>query len=428
MNNIAKPLAERMRPTSLDCFFGQEHLTKKNAPLRIAFDNQNFHSMIFWGPPGVGKTTLAHLISKSGTYNFIRISAVEAGVRDLRKIISEAENLLENKIKTLLFIDEIHRFNKSQQDSLLHSVESGIITLIGATTENPSFEVNSALLSRCRVYKLNELDLNAIKNIIDYSITNDELLSKYKIIIDDYNLIYKLCGGDARGALNTIEAAFNFSDKSRNEIKISQELLEKAVLQRIPMYDKQGESHYDTISAFIKSMRGSDPDAAIFWLAKMIESGEDPKFIARRMVIFASEDIGNADTNALNVAVNVFNAVNLIGLPECRINLAQGVIYLSSAPKSNASYLAIDSALSDIRAGVDTSVPLHLRNAPTKLMKTEGYGKDYKYPHDYENHFVVENYFPVSFSKQYYFPTDEGIESKIKQRLSKLWSNKKKSD
>ncbi len=425
-SNSMSPLADRIRPQNIDDFFGQVHLLSKDSPFRKFFDNAQFPSMIFWGPPGVGKTTLAYLISKYGNFDFVRISAVESGVKELRNIISKAENNFSKNKKTILFIDEIHRFNKSQQDALLHAVEKGIITLIGATTENPSFEVNSALLSRCRVYKLEELNKNDIKNIITFAIQNDEILKNYNIEISDDDLLYEISGGDARTILNILETAIQvYGDKKQEKIVINQELIEKALIKKIPKYDKQGESHYDTISAFIKSLRGSDPDAAIFWLAKMLESGEDPKFIARRMVIFASEDIGNADPNALNLAVSVFNAVNIIGLPECRINLAQGVTYLASAPKSNASYLAIDSAISDIRKGVDTIVPLHLRNAPTNLMKQEGYGKDYKYPHNYPSHFVEENYFPKNFSKQYYFPQDEGVEIKIKARLAKLWSAKK---
>jgi putative ATPase len=422
-NSSSIPLADRIRPKKIEEFFGQHHLISEGSPLRSFFEKGDFPSMIFWGPPGVGKTTLAYLISQAGNYDFTRISAVESGVRDIRQIISQAETNFKQNIKSMLFIDEIHRFNKSQQDALLHAVEKGIITLIGATTENPSFEVNSALLSRCRVYKLEELNSDDIKEIVNFALKNDEILNQYNIEIADYNLLHKVSAGDARTVLNIIETAVRLFGKNISEkLIIDHNLLEKSLINKIPKYDKQGESHYDTISAFIKSLRGSDPDAAIFWLSKMLESGEDPKFIARRMVIFASEDIGNADPGALNLAVSVFNAVNIIGLPECRINLAQGVTYLASAPKSNASYLAIDAALDDIRKGADTTVPLHLRNAPTKLMKSEGYGKDYKYPHDFPNHFVKENYFPVGFNKQYYKPQDEGIETKIKARLHKLWS------
>ncbi|MBX3042325.1 MAG: replication-associated recombination protein A [Candidatus Kapabacteria bacterium] len=417
------PLADRMRPKNLNEFFGQEHLTGEGMPLYSFFENGDFPSMIFWGPPGSGKTTLAYLISNVGKFEFIRISAIESGVKEIREILGKAESSKKDGNKTVLFIDEIHRFNKSQQDALLHAVERGVITLIGATTENPSFEVNPALISRCRVYHLNELNEDDIRNIINHAINEDILLKQYQIIIEDYSVIFAISGGDARAALNLVENIIKQSnpEKTENKIVINKNLLEKAAMRRVPGYDKTGEAHYDTISAFIKSMRGSDPDAAIYWLAKMLESGEDPKFIARRMVIFASEDIGNADPGALNLAVSVFQAVHIIGMPECRINLAQGVTYLASAPKSNASYLAIDSALSDIRKGSDTTVPLHLRNAPTKLMKKEGYGKDYKYPHDYPNHFVKEQYMPENHNKQYYNPTDQGIEAKIKVRLTNLW-------
>jgi putative ATPase len=420
-SSVSTPLADRIRPDKVENFFGQKHLLGEGAPLLTFIKNGIFPSIIFWGPPGVGKTTLAQLISKAGDYIFIRISAVESGVKEIREILSLAEVNQKNGQKTMLFIDEIHRFNKSQQDALLHAVERGIITLIGATTENPSFEVNSALLSRCRVYQLLELSQDDIKSIIDFAIINDKMLKEYVIHVDDYSVIYGLSGGDARTALNLLETVVRLSGKNKS-IKIDKQLLEKSAMSKVPRYDKSGEEHYDTISAFIKSMRGSDPDAAIFWLAKMLESGEDPKFIARRMVIFASEDIGNADPDALQLAVSVFNAVNLIGMPECRINLAQGVIYLASVPKSNASYLAIESAISDIQKGISTKVPLHLRNAPTKLMKSEGYGMGYKYPHDFDGHFVKENYLPEGISKQYYFPQNEGFETKIKARLSRIWS------
>ena len=420
--NVSSPLADRIRPRNIEEFFGQKHLIGEGAPLYSFFKKGNFPSMIFWGPPGVGKTTLAYLISKAGDYKFIRISAVESGVKDIREILSTAEKNIKRQIKTILFIDDIHRFNKSQQDALLLAVEIGIFTLVGATTENPSFEVNSALLSRCRVYKLQELSQFDIEGIINHALKNDFELSKYNIEIDDFSVLFALSGGDARTALNLIETVLRQSDiEVGGNIFVNRELLEKSAISKVPMYDKGGEGHYDTISAFIKSMRGSDPDAAVFWLAKMLESGEDPKFIARRMVVFASEDIGNADPGALTLAVSVFTAVNLIGMPECRINLAQGVTYLASAPKSNASYLAIGEAIADIKNGIDTTVPLHLRNAPTKLMKSEGHGKGYKYPHDYPDNFVKEQYLPDGNGKQYYKPKDEGAEIKIKARLARLW-------
>jgi putative ATPase len=417
------PLADRVRPESFNEIVGQGHLVGENAPLTKFAKSGNYPSMIFWGPPGVGKTTFAYIIAKNSGYLFSRLSAVEAGVKEVREIICNAERLRKSGKKTLLFIDEIHRFNKSQQDALLHAVEKGIITLIGATTENPSFEVNSALLSRCRVYKLFELRDEDIKTLIINALKTDEFLLKFDVIISDWDSIINISGGDARTALNILETAVNLSVINDNgQIIIDKELIEKSIQQKIPVYDKAGESHYDTISAFIKSLRGSDPDAAVFWLAKMIESGEDPKFIARRMVVFASEDIGNADPQALIVAVSVFQAVTFIGLPECVINLSQGVTYLASAPKSNASYLAVKAAQDDIKNGINASVPIKLRNAPTKLMKQEGYGKEYKYPHDFDGHFVDEKYFPDdSKVKVYYKPTDIGKENEIKLRLEKWW-------
>lgn len=417
------PLAERFRPKNIDDIIGQEHLVGKDGPIRKFIQNKDIPSMIFWGPPGVGKTTFAMLLADSFEYTFYRISAVDAGVKDLRKIIDQA--LLEKNYnrKTILFVDEIHRFNKSQQDSLLHAVENGTIVLIGATTENPSFEVNSALLSRCRVYRLRDLSDEDIEKLLLKAIKEDELISKFDIELNDIDFLVKISGGDARAALTSLEISLRYAyNKSSNKIVLNKDLYEIALQQKTANYDKHGEQHYDTISAFIKSMRGSDPNAAIFWLAKMLESGEDPKFIARRMVIFASEDIGNADPTALLVAVNVFQAVTFIGMPEARINLAQAATYLASTVKSNASYMAIDKALQDIRQGAIQTVPLHLRNAPTKLMKSEGYGANYKYPHDFPNQFVPENYFPEDFEKQqYYVPNPIGKEAELKQRLDDLW-------
>ncbi len=422
----AVPLAERMRPTTLEQIIGQEHLLGKDGTITRIIRKGAVPSSIFWGPPGIGKTTLAYAIANQSGYKFIRISAVEAGVKELREIINIATSNRSRGVKTILFIDEIHRFNKSQQDALLHAVEKGILVLIGATTENPSFEVNSALLSRCRVYKLNALNNEHLRQLITHAIENDAILSKLNITITDWDALLIPSGSDARTALNILESAVSFAMSSDTEnILITRDLTEKVIQSKVPLYDKAGESHYDTISAFIKSLRGSDPDAALFWLAKMLESGEDPKFIARRMVIFASEDIGNADPQALMLAVAVFNAVTFIGMPECSLNLAQGVTYLASAHKSNASYLAINAALSDIRNGIDTTVPLKLRNAPTKYMKSEGYGKDYKYPHDFDGHFVEENYFPDSMGiKSYYKATENGKEKEISQRLKSLWNER----
>ncbi len=428
-NNIFNknaPLAERMRPKEIESFYGQEHLLSKGAALYSFFQNGNFPSIIFCGPPGTGKTTLANLIAKRLDFKFFRISAVEAGVKELREILKEAEMLLKKGKRTLLFIDEIHRFNKSQQDLLLHSVENGKIILIGATTENPSFEVNAALISRCRVYHLQSLSESQIELIIENAVNNDIVLKDYEIEILAMKELINFSGGDARTALNVLEVSFNFAKNENNKATITKEIIEQVLQQKIAQYDKKGESHYDTISAFIKSMRGSDPDASIIWLAKMLDAGEDPKFIARRMVVFASEDIGNADPDALQIALNVFRAVEIIGMPECRINLAQGVTYLASTVKSNASYLAIDKALNLIKDGMPISVPLHLRNAPTKLMKSEGYGKNYKYPHDFPEHFIIANYFPIDCkSIKLYNPDGIGREIKIKERLNKLWEGNK---
>jgi putative ATPase len=420
------PLPERMRPQTLDAIIGQEHLIGIGCPLRAFFENGTFPSIILWGPPGVGKTTFAQIIATTANYIFYQLSAIDAGVKEVRDIINKAKYEISKGNKVLLFIDEIHRFNKSQQDSLLNAVEKGIITLVGATTENPSFEVNPALMSRCQVYKLQPLSDENIRKIIDDAINNDVILSQFDITIADYNFIINYSGGDARSALKALELAVKLHQNEKT-FTITNADFEKALQQKSVLYDKAGESHYDTISAFIKSMRGSDPDAALFWLAKMLDAGEDPKFIARRMVIFASEDIGNADPFALSLAVSVFQAVQLIGMPECRINLAQGVTYFSCAAKSNASYIAIDMALADVRNGESLVVPLHLRNAPTKLMKQEGYGKDYKYPHEFENHFIDENYFPLDMApKVYYEPTQFGKEKNFSERLKYFWKDKKK--
>ncbi len=422
--NLSAPLAERLRPDSIDRVVGQKHLLGIDAPLRAMVESGNVGSIIFWGPPGTGKTTLAYVLAKATDCRFIRLSAVEAGVKDIRSVIESSKDLQKNGTNTLLFIDEIHRFNKNQQDALLHAVEKGIITLIGATTENPSFEVNSALLSRCQVYRLRSLDNEDIQSLIEYALKEDIKLKEMNIEITDLDFLLTIAAGDARAALNAIEISLKVSGK-RDKYEINRALLEKALQQKTANYDKSGESHYDTISAFIKSLRGSDPDAAIYWLAKMIDAGEDPKFIARRMVVFASEDIGNADPFALSLAVSIFQAVTMIGMPEARINLAQGVTYLASCPKSNASYLAIDAALADIERGCPVTVPMPLRNAPTKYMKQEGYGAGYKYPHDFPGRFVHENYFPVGMHpKQYYKPIPVGKEKLFKERLEILWKER----
>lgn len=420
------PLADRARPASLDEVIGQEHLLGEQGPLRSFFATGIFPSIILWGPPGVGKTTLALLMAQRAEYHFTRISAIEAGVKEVREIITQAKRLRRQGQRVLLFIDEIHRFNKSQQDALLHAVETGIITLIGATTENPSFEVNAALLSRCRVYRLQSLTDEHIRAILEQALHNDPVLKTLDIKVRDWDVLLTMAGGDARAGLTALELAISVAAGAPDEpIVITRDILERALQQKTAQYDKHGESHYDTISAFIKSMRGSDPDAALLWLAKMIDAGEEPRFIARRMVIFASEDIGNADPFALPLAVAVFQAVEMIGLPEARINLAQGVTYLASCPKSNASYMGIDAALGELRKRSGVAVPLHLRNAPTKLMKEEGYGTEYKYPHDYEQHFVREHYFPETMRpKKFYDPGNFGREKSFQERLRIMWPDR----
>lgn len=422
---ILSPLADRVRPESLDDIYGQNHLVGVDGPLRKFLESKDLPSIIFWGPPGSGKTTLALIIAKTGDYHFERMSAVDSGVKEVRTVIDRAKSLRKSGKRTMLFIDEIHRFNKNQQDALLHAVEKGEITLVGATTENPSFEVNSALLSRCQVYRLHLLSNDDIRSIVINALQKDEILSKNTIIIDNWEFLFTISAGDARTALNAIELAFKIAKKDNNEVVLTRELLEKALQQKTAQYDKKGESHYDTISAFIKSLRGSDPDAALFWLAKMLDAGEDPRFIARRMVVFASEDIGNADPFALTLAISVFQAVEMIGLPECQINLAQGVTYLASCNKSNASYMGLMSAIGEIRRGASVTVPMHLRNAPTKLMRDEGYSEGYQYPHNYEGNFVMENYFPDDYNaKAFYLPGNFGKEKSFKERLEVLWKER----
>jgi putative ATPase len=427
LNNSFKipqiPLSERIRPDSLETFFGQKKLVGEGNPIRTMIENDSISSMIFWGPPGTGKTTLAKIISEKTSSEYFQINAVSSGVKDVREVIKIAkQNLLYNK-KTILFIDEIHRFNKSQQDALLNSVESGEITLIGATTENPSFEVIPALRSRARVYILEELSADDLKAIIKRAITDDEFLKTLPIKSIDENFLIYVSGGDSRILLNVLEDSVKFL-LNNDIIDITKEVIENIVQQKNVSYDKDGEEHYNIISAFIKSIRGSDPDAALYWMARMLEGGENPLFIARRLVILASEDIGNASPNGLVLAEATFSAVHKIGMPEARIILSQCVTYLASSPKSNSSYLAVKKAEQDVKNNPLYAVPLHLRNAPTNLMKSIGYGKEYKYPHDFENNFTAQNYFPDEMKKsQYYFPTENGQERNLKERLQQLWKN-----
>lgn len=420
------PLAERVRPTSLDQFVGQEHLLGEGKPLRTMINNDTLSSFILWGPPGSGKTTIARIIANQTNSEFFSLNAVSSGVKEVRQVIELAKQNKSLSKKTILFIDEIHRFNKAQQDALLSSIESGLIILIGATTENPSFEVIPALRSRTRIFVLNQLSYDELKKILSLALKNDEFLAALKIKYIDEDFLIYLSSGDARIMLNILEAAVIQELKS-DEINLTKEVFENVVQKKNLIYDKDSEEHYNLISAFIKSVRGSDPDAAIYWLARMLEGGEDPLFIARRMIILASEDIGNASPNALVLAEATFNAVEKIGMPEARIILAQCVTYLAASPKSNSSYLAIEKAIEEVRNNPQHPVPIHLRNAPTELMKKLGYGRDYKYAHDYQNHFVEQDYLPKELKdKQFYFPTEQGQEKKLKDYLKSIWKTKKK--
>ena len=417
------PLAERVRPQTIEEFCGQGHLVDKGKILHRLIGQSASISMIFWGPPGTGKTTLARMIAKSSDAKIKEMSAVSSGVKDLRDVIAFAKNNRDMGQKTILFIDEIHRFSKSQQDALLHAVEDGTITLMGATTENPSFEVISPLLSRCRVLTLKPLQKDHLKKILEKAFAQDVILSKSSITIKNLekDLLIQSSGGDARKMLNTLEVAGHLMG---GKGQITKEILDEAIQSKTLIYDKQGEYHYDTISAFIKSVRGSDPDAALYWLAVMLEGGEKPEFIARRLIILASEDIGNADPNGLTLATSGFQAVHMIGMPEASLILAQVTTYLASAPKSNASYKAIKAATQAVKESGTPSVPLHLRNAPTDLMKDMDYGKDYQYPHSYPDHFVDANYFPNGETQTYYHPSNQGREEWIQNRLKFLWKDR----
>lgn len=416
MQNI--PLAERVRPSSLEGFFGQEHLTGEGGPLKMFIESGNIPSILFWGPPGVGKTTLARIIGESLQLPYVQLSAISAGVSDVRKIIADSKE----KGKILLFLDEIHRFNKSQQDALLGAVESGNILLIGATTENPSFEVNNALLSRCQVYVLKELSIENLVKMAEHAIRSDQFLQDKNVQLEETAALLQFSSGDGRKLLNIIEM---IAMQEKSPVKINDDTVVKALQSKQIVYDKAGEEHYNVISAFIKSMRGSDPNAAVYYLARMIEGGENPEFIARRMLILASEDIGNANPTALVLATNTLTAVQTIGMPEGRILLSQCAIYLACSPKSNASYLAIDDALAFVKKTGALPVPLHLRNAPTGLMKNLNYGQNYEYAHAHPNNFIEQEFLPETIAGvKFYDPGINARENEMRAFLSKRWKSK----
>ncbi|MBL7859226.1 MAG: replication-associated recombination protein A [Cyclobacteriaceae bacterium] len=412
------PLAERMRPSKLDDLVGQEHLTGPAGVIRLTIKSGNIPSMILWGPPGVGKTTIANIIANEVKKPFHTLSAISAGVKDIREIIEKAKL----SPRSILFIDEIHRFNKGQQDALLGAVEKGTITLIGATTENPSFEVNSALLSRCQVYTLKALGEEQLMTLIHQALTKDGTLKKRKIQIKEHDALLNISGGDGRKLLNLLEL---ISDSTPGEVVVTNQLVLDVAQKHIALYDKSGEQHYDIISAFIKSIRGSDPNAAVYYLARMIEGGEDVKFIARRMLILAAEDIGNANPTALVIANNTFQAVDVIGYPEARIILSQCAVYLACSAKSNASYMAIENALQTVRETGDLPVPLAIRNAPTKLMKTMGYGQNYQYAHSFENNFALMEFLPEKLKNTtFYNPGNNAREEELRKYLKARWKEK----
>jgi putative ATPase len=423
------PLAERVRPVALEDFVGQRLLLGEGKPLRTLIESDAVPSIIFWGPPGCGKTTLARLIAGRVRADFFQLSAVSSGVKDVREVLERAAaNRKRSGRRTLLFIDEIHRFNKAQQDALLHSVEEGVITLIGATTENPSFEVIAPLLSRSRVYVLEPLNREDLGAILDHALVTDAYLRSQRIELEDRDYLIGLSGGDARVMLTGLEIALTLAPADETGMRvITRTMLEEAFQRKHQKYDKGGEEHYNTISAFIKSVRGGDPDAAVYWLARMLEGGEDPLFVARRMIILASEDIGNADPHALPLATSCFSAVNYIGMPEAAIVLSQAATYLASAPKSNASYMAIRDAMNDVREKQHSPVPLALRNASTGLMAGLGYGKEYKYSHEYEGHFTEQDFLPPDLQgTTYYRPSENGEERTIRARLNEWWKSRKR--
>ena len=425
---MSAPLAERLRPQNLDQFIGQKHLVGKGAVLRRMIDSGRIPSIIFWGPPGVGKTTLANIISNTLKAPFYKLSAINSGVKDVREVIEKAKNArFFDSAAPILFIDEIHRFSKSQQDSLLHAVETGTVTLIGATTENPSFEVIRPLLSRCQVYVLKSLEKQDLEVLLQRALTEDLILKDRKITVKESDALFRFSGGDARKLLNILDLTISSdddADHSGEEVVITDKLVTERLQENPAAYDKGGEMHYDIISAFIKSVRGSDPDAAIYWLARMVAGGEDPKFIARRLVISAAEDIGLANPNALLLANACFETLQKIGWPEGRIVLAETTLYLATSPKSNSAYLAIDKALAKIEQTGNLPVPLHLRNAPTSLMKELDYGKEYKYAHDYKDNFVQQEYLPKELNKnRFWDPQSNPSEVKMQEWMKKLWGD-----